>query len=468
MSLARSRLVAALAVVAVGTVGDVGVGGLGLLGGLARASERRAAPRDGDRPDPSLAAQAEELLRQAYGERTTAARFALADRAAALARRAIEAEPKRVEPYLTLAAALSVSDPEHPERCRPTCDAALDALAAARAVDIHGVDARRIPFEEGIILSRLGRWEEALAAYDRALARTLVDAPALFPLSVVDEIQRESDGRLHTNAAETLMAVGHLSEAIARYRLADELLPRSAPLERKLALVGLAVALDRDGQGGAAEEAMGRVLDLDPLAAALHDDAVFFEPVGDLHYYVALAHETAYRRWSAPLDRDRALAAWRRYLAAQPTSRYAARARARLERLTAETPRASVPVARARAVVPDVGSGLDQLHRRRPSEIRELVRKNEDTFEVCYARVLAHAPTYRADFPIALLVGENGYVKPQLFDGAFDSPQLADCLTRAISLWTLRPLHSTAPSPQVETVMVRVELWPEPRPRRAP
>jgi tetratricopeptide (TPR) repeat protein len=433
---------------------------------VASASERRATARDPERIDGSLVAQAEELLRQAYAERTTAARFALADRAAALARRAIEADPKRVEPYLTLAGALSVSDPEHPERCRPTCDAALDALAAARAADVHGLDARRIPFEEGIILSRLGRWDEALAAYDRALKRTLVDAPALFPLALVDEMRRESDGRLHTNAAETLMAVGRLSEAIARYRLAEELLPRSDPLERKLALVGLAVALDRDGQGAAAEEAMGRVLDMDPLALALHDEAVFFEPVGDLHYYVALAHETAWHRWAAPLDRERALAAWRRYLAAQPQSRYAARARVRLERLGAEPVRTNAPIARVRAIVPDFGSGLDQLRRRRPSEIRELVRKNEDTFEVCYARVLASSPTYRADFAVALLLGDNGYVAPQLFDSAFDSPQLADCLSRSIALWTLRPLPSTTPQSQVETVMLKVELWPEPRARR--
>jgi len=459
MSPARRALVVAAAATVVACAACVGA---------AQASERRAAARDGERVEPSLAAQAEELLRQSYGERTTIARFALADRAAALARRAIEAEPKRVEPYLTLAAALSVSDPEHPERCRPTCDDALAALATARTVDTHGLDARRIPFEEGIILSRLGRWDDALAAYDRALTRTLVDAPALFPLTVLDEMRRESDGRLHTNAAETLMAVGRLAEAIARYRLAEELLPRSDPLERKLALVGLAVALDRDGQGGAAEEAMGRVLDMDPLAAALHDDAVFFEPVGDLHYYVALAHETAWRRWSAPLDRERALAAWRRYLAAQPTSRYAARARVRLDRLAAEAARPTAPVARARVFIPELGAGLDQLRRRRPSEIRDLVRKNEESFEVCYARVLAQAPTYRAEFPIALLVGDNGYVAPQLFDGAFDSPQLADCLTRAISLWTLRPLPSSMPQPQVETVMLRVELWPEPRGKRAP
>src|SRR5436309_2350440 len=61
-----------------------------------------------------------------------------------------------------------------------------------------------------------------------------------------------------------------------------------------LAYYGLAVALDRDEQPGAAREAMARALELDGkmslLDAAREDDTgIFFVPAGDVHYYRAIA-----------------------------------------------------------------------------------------------------------------------------------------------------------------------------------
>src|SRR5262249_9458164 len=142
-------------------------------------------------------------------------RFAIADQAQALCEQAARERPKDPAPHIVLARILTIADPQHPEVCRPkACERAIAELKEARRLDGNGAEAQRIASELGLVLSRVGAYEDALAEYDRALK--LAD-PERRP-SVFDEYGRSV---LYGNSAETLMALGRLDQAIERYRLAE-------------------------------------------------------------------------------------------------------------------------------------------------------------------------------------------------------------------------------------------------------
>jgi hypothetical protein len=110
-----------------------------------------------------------------------------------------------------------------------------------------------------------------------------------------------------------------------------------------LGYVGLAVALDRDGQRRAAHETMRRALGLDSTmavlaVAALPDADLFFVPRGEVHYYLGLARAIAGRR-------DEAAEAFREFLTEVPRSRWAPQARAHLAELEAPENPAHPPAA---------------------------------------------------------------------------------------------------------------------------
>lgn len=191
-----------------------------------------------------------------------------------------------------------------------------------------------------------GRYAEAAAAYGLALAAG-ADAPAVY-----------------ANLGEVLMADGQLAAAEACYRNAvaaasvarlpnlanlpnlpnltniaksgtlgaqsfDD--PRGRTQDLMLAYLGLAVALDREGQTRAAREMMQRALALDSTTsvlavAELPNSDLFFVPAGDVYYYVGLARSVAGRRAEAA-------DAFREFLAHQPGSRWASRAEAHLTEL---------------------------------------------------------------------------------------------------------------------------------------
>ncbi len=188
-----------------------------------------------------------------------------------------------------------------------------------------------------------GRYVEAAAAYGLALAAG-ADAPAVY-----------------ANLGEVLMADGQLAAAEACYRDAvaaasvarppnlanlvsfPNLAKREAPgvqafddprgraQDLTLAYLGLAVALDRDGQTRAAREMMQRALALDSTTsvlavAELPNSDLFFVPAGDVYYYVGLARSVAGRR-------EEAADAFHEFLAHQPGSRWASRAEAHLTEL---------------------------------------------------------------------------------------------------------------------------------------
>jgi hypothetical protein len=199
-----------------------------------------------------------------------------------------------------------------------------------------------------------GRYAEAAAAYGMALAAG-ADAPAVY-----------------ANLGEVLMADGQLTAAQACYRdaVAAALVPRPFTFantespgvsprfddprgrtqDLTLAYLGLAVALDRDGQTRAAREMMQRALALDSTTsvltvAELPDSDLFFVPAGDVYYYVGLARSVAGRR-------EEAADAFRQFLAHQPGSRWATRAEGHLREL-GQTPAPGSPSApSARSALP--------------------------------------------------------------------------------------------------------------------
>ncbi len=208
-----------------------------------------------------------------------------------------------------------------------------------------------------------GRYVEAAAAYGVALAMG-ADAPAVY-----------------ANLGEVLMADGQLAAAEACYRDAiaaasvvrlpnfanfgssaniesleaqrlDD--PRGRAQDLTLAYLGLAVALDRDGQTQAAREMMQRALALDSTTsvlavAELPSSDLFFVPAGDVYYYVGLARSVAGRR-------DEAVEAFHEFLVHQPASRWAAGAKAHLTELE-RSPAPGVPTSSAGLPGPSTPSG---------------------------------------------------------------------------------------------------------------
>jgi tetratricopeptide (TPR) repeat protein len=394
-------------------------------------------------PSPTRAGpieQAEKLLRSTAEIRDRDRRFAVADQAKALCEQAIKERPRDPTPHMMLARALTVADPQHPEACRPrTCERAVAELKEARRLDANGGEAQRIANELGLVLSRVGAYEEALVEYERALK--LVDgerAPSVF-----EEYGRSS---LYGNSAETMMALGRLPQAIERYREA-EATATPGQLEWELAQWGLGVALDRDEQIDKARQAIQRALDFDPTMGYLADDGVFFEPPGDKHYYVALGHEVAG-------DRDLAIAAWRAFLAEAPASPYARRARAHLAELK-RAPAAGVSVDPARVRV-SLGEIMDLRGARPAAALRDVVHQHLDELRLCYARTLRSGPSARGDMRLQLLISPSGRAGSHVLMSSVPEEQagnrLSHCVELATSTWRFTTTESADPEEIVITL----------------
>ncbi len=227
---------------------------------------------------------------------------------------------------------------------------AIDELLIARRIAPDGPHQQEIASLLGLLHSDLGQYDAALAEYDRAINLTVAS-------SLGDAEDREL-ATLYGNSAESLMALGRLEEAIARYR-ASLPLARGDGDNTALAWYGLAVALDRDEQVEKAREAVRQALAHDkrdaPLDGVLHHSAVFFRPVGDKWYYMALGF--------LGHDQPRAAAdAFAKFLAAQPSSRYARRARAHLAELAKPAAAAAARKLRVNVAVLEGSSNRDAHH----------------------------------------------------------------------------------------------------------
>jgi tetratricopeptide (TPR) repeat protein len=377
--------------------------------------------------------QAEQLLRSVSQTRDRDRRFALAEQAQALAEQAVRERPREATPHIILARALSVADVQHPEACRPrACERAIAELTEARKLDANGADAERIASELGLILSRLGSYEQALTEYDRALR--LLD-PERRP-SVFEDLGRSV---LYGNSAETLMALGRIDQAIQRYRQA-EATATPGDIEWELAQWGLGVALDRDEQVEKSRQAIQRALDVDPAMSHLADESVFFEPAGDRRYYEALGHEVAG-------DRELALAAWRAFLAESPTSPYARRARAHLSELRRSPALSTIDPARVKLAVGDI---IDLRGVRSAAELRDVVQQHEDEIRLCYARALRSQPATHGEMRLQMMIDPSGWLttRARVLLTTIPDSMLGRCIELTASNWRF-PLSEVTEAEEV-------------------
>lgn len=115
------------------------------------------------------------------------------------------------------------------------------------------------------------------------------------------------------NLAETYMMTGQLDKAIATYQRTVELSNKPSNA------YGLAVALDRDGQGALAR-AILRDFGERGLQHLANDPTIFFVPRGERHYYLALGHDA--------LDQfDLAIAHYKAFIRSGAHPRYQPRAK---------------------------------------------------------------------------------------------------------------------------------------------
>ncbi len=169
--------------------------------------------------------------------------------------------------------------------------------------------------------------ELGIEDYDKQLA--LIDQTG--------EANRNTMSTTLSNRAELLMMLGRLEESIAGYEAAID-------FEDGISYgYGLAVALDRDGQGFRARAVARRYALLDP-SDALTRNGTFFVPAGEIHYYQALRAESLanYRQ---------AATAYLLFLQRVPRSPFVARARENLKAIQGKA--ASQPAPR-RSRLPSV------------------------------------------------------------------------------------------------------------------
>ena len=198
---------------------------------------------------------------------------------------------------------------------------AIEALQALSRVDPQFA-ASQVAFELAVLFTRERRYEEAVAAYRKAIGLAL-DA-------------RETTV-MRSNMAEVTMLSGKLEEALGHYERALEL--THGGRDYMLSLWGLAVALSRLGEQEAALQRARRAVDADGgQLRVLRSDGVFFEPQHEIHYYEALGHEALAQRDPAR-EREQLEAArtsWQAFLhGAGPQGPWAGDARQNLERIEA-------------------------------------------------------------------------------------------------------------------------------------
>jgi tetratricopeptide (TPR) repeat protein len=235
------------------------------------------------------------------------------------------------------------------------------ALEGARAILVRNEASQssdpRLRYDYGLVLARLRRYPDAVVALEGALSFAK-DHPfaedGAFELALCySHLGRHQDEEraylvalevtdrdshkavVYSNLAESRMAQGKLVEGIDAAERAIELEP-----DLPSARLNLAILEDRNGNPAGAVEAARHALELDPDSEFLDGDGVFFEPVYEKHWYVAL-RELALAERSFGDERQShlmaALVAYRKWLdLAEPTDRFrpsAEEAVARLEKL---------------------------------------------------------------------------------------------------------------------------------------
>lgn len=363
---------------------------------------------DGPRPLPApsaatAAAKVVELTQQArdlhfaalrHRKRDSEERVSLLQRAISVLMRALALDEQNAETRAMLGNWLA-----RPELGTDAMKRAAEELLRARRDDGTGAMDYEISSQLGIAYSHLGRFQDAIGEYDRAL-RLLPGEPDQPQLP-----RRLQQATLLGNSAEALMAVGRLEEAIRRYAQAESL---DQSDQGALHALGLAIAYDRDGQQQKSREALTRSLTADPGLRLFQSDEVFFAPEGDRFYYEGLINEA--------LDKnDEALRAFQEFVRQLPRSRYAARAREHIDELRqrpglgyAELLRAQVTIGAPHFPPTDEGGGTNR--HRSEIEVEKIVRAHSLELRQCYARALHKSTRLAGDLLLAVIVDRDGAV----------------------------------------------------------
>lgn len=289
---------------------------------------------------------------------------------------------------------------------------AIVAFYKVRRLNPDFADDYSIAFKLGIACSKIGAFEVAVQEYDRAVRIQATRGQG-------NPEARNNQSILQANAAESLMALGRLDEAIQRYQEA-----LSLQSGHTLAWWGLAVALDRDEQTSKAFEAATRALSGDADMRALTSEGVFFIPVGDIHYYYALGK-------LAKGDRAGAKHEFEEFLRTLPRSAWATRARAHLARLgVAPDPR---PKRKRLAPVPTPGVSDGDSALQDQVAIRYRVQSYLYGIRQCYQKELKQKPGLAGQLRVAFTVTKEGRAQDiKVISSALRRPSLHSCVVNAI------------------------------------
>lgn len=249
-------------------------------------------------------------------------------------RAAIKVDRKASEPHFRIASILNafffectdILNRGVPKTCGLTAQfqrRAVDLLNAWDAFEaLAPLDPRvnEMLFDRAILRTKLLSFGRATNS-EELLRGVVKDYTAL--LDRKDGFQSGTPEGILGNLAETHMMLGDVEKAIETYREAIKLGGSTS------ILYGLAVALDRDGQGSLALSIM-RTQGPD----ALHDfrrdfvrGNVFFVPRGEAEYYFALAAE-AFNEYGEAIER------WKAFITSGAHPQYQPRAKEHLEKLT--------------------------------------------------------------------------------------------------------------------------------------
>jgi tetratricopeptide (TPR) repeat protein len=291
-------------------------------------------------------------------------------------------------------------------------DAMNDTIAAfgalRRLLPASPADEVSICSMLGIAYSKLGRYEESVEEYNRADRLLVGDAAHVADRAV-----------WHANAAESLMAMGRLEEAIQRYQESVTLQANNV-----LAWWGLAVASDRDGQAGRAREAIQRALALDPSMSRLTDRTVFFVPDGDIHYYFALGY-------AQKGNLDQAKGQMQSFLTKLGNGPWAHRARQHLAELDV------VPAARAKRLAPFPKAQSSEADKEsvggEQSAARYRIQGYLYRVRQCYQNELKKHPTLAGQLRLGITIAKDG--RPQeikVLSNTLKRPSLQACVVGTI------------------------------------
>jgi tetratricopeptide (TPR) repeat protein len=258
----------------------------------------------------------------------------LAIEAADAYEKAAKLRPSAAEPHYRAAAVLYehfVDDTDHPS-----------SQPAARVIRHWREFERLAPrdprafnmlFRRSLTYTKLGGPDNfARAAADYESMLRLVDSASSSP---------EDMSLYLSNAAEIHMALGNIDRSIELYVESLEFYPN------ELYAYGLIVALDRDGQATKALEMMrGYKYNHEVLFPKPPRPAPFFVPDGDVHWYQSIGYESLGQYQSA-------LNHMNQFLAFQPRSPYAARAKERIKSLAVKARRF-----KEKKITPEPTSGI--------------------------------------------------------------------------------------------------------------